>query len=243
MQHKPIFEPCRKAGLGRRRRLIYRRRVNIGICSPVHGDPRAHFAASLVALVIRSTKEGIGLRWGLQSSSSIVNSRRALAQEALDRGDDYLLWADTDHSFPEDALLRLLSHRLDIVGINQPRRMLPTGPMALGLDGKLVWTTREMAEAGRVDEVAHVGLNLTLMKSEIFRRLPQPWFANTMSSDGYLDIGEDVWFSRQARSVGYRIHCDHRLSWESSHIMELSLTNEVAAVQREEFCRARGLPL
>ena len=109
--------------------------MNIRICSPVHGDPRARFAHSLVALVIRSMKEGLAVTWGLQSSSSIINSRRALAEEALERGDDYLLWADADHSFPEDALLRLLSHRLDIVGINQPRRMLPTGPTTLGLDG------------------------------------------------------------------------------------------------------------
>ena len=215
--------------------------MNIRICSPVHGDPRARFAASLVALVIRSMKEGVEVTWGLQSSSSIINSRRALAEEALERGDDYLLWADADHSFPEDALLRLLSHRLDIVGINQPRRMLPTGPTTLGLDGKLVWTTREMAEAGRVDEVAHVGFGLTLIRSEVFRRLPQPWFAQTMGPDGYIDIGEDAWFSGIARKAGYRIHCDHRLSWEASHIMELQLTNEVAAVQREEFCRARGL--
>jgi hypothetical protein len=188
-------------------------------------------------------KEGIGLNWGLQSSSSIVNSRRALAQEALDRGDDYLLWADTDHSFPEDALLRLLGHGVDIVGINQPRRMLPTGPTTLGLDGRLVWTTRALAQAGRVEEVAHVGLGFTLVRSEVFRRLPQPWFATTMGPEGYLDLGEDAWFSRQARAAGFRIHCDHRLSWEASHIMELSLTNEVAEVQREEFCRARGLPL
>ncbi|HEX9947522.1 MAG TPA: hypothetical protein VGA98_08280 [Allosphingosinicella sp.] len=225
------------------RSLLYRRRVNIRICSPVHGDPRAHFAASLVALVIRSMKEGLSLSWGLQSSSSIINSRRALAEEALERGDDYLLWADADHSFPEDALIRLLSHGLDFVGINQPRRMLPTGPSTLGLDGKLVWTTRELAEAGRVEEVAHVGFGLTLIRSEVFRRLPQPWFAMTLGPDGYVDIGEDSWFSGIARKAGFRIYCDHRLSWQSAHIMELSLTNEVAAVQREDFCRARGLPL
>lgn len=217
--------------------------MNIRICSPVHGDPRARFAASLVALVIRSMKEGLSVTWGLQSSSSIINSRRALAKEAVERGDDYLLWADTDHSFPEDALLRLLSHRLDIVGINQPRRMIPTGPTTLGLDGKLIWTTRAMAEAGRIEEVAHVGFGLTLIRTEVFRRLPQPWFAMTTGPDGYLDIGEDAWFSGNARNAGFRIHCDHRLSWESIHIMELSLTNELAVVQREDFCRARGLSL
>ena len=80
-----------EAGLGMRRRLLYRRRVNIRICSPVHGDPRARFAASLVALVIRSMKEGLSVTWGLQSSSSIINSLRALAEEAVERGDDYLL--------------------------------------------------------------------------------------------------------------------------------------------------------
>ena len=42
--------------------------------------------------------------------TDFANNRNTLAQEALDRGSEWLLYLDDDHAFPPDHLMRLLSH-------------------------------------------------------------------------------------------------------------------------------------
>jgi hypothetical protein len=92
-------------------------------------------------------------------------------KSAIDWGANYLLWLDADQKFPDEALLRLLSLNLPVVGVNYPRRVHPHLPTALNLDGQLIATTEEAAKAGDVVLVGSVGFGCCLIDMTIFQRL------------------------------------------------------------------------
>ena len=73
-----------------------------------------------------------------------------------------MFWADADHVFPADALLRLVAHEKPVVGANYPRRAHPTFPTAESGD-QHVWTTADKARAGDLERVSRLGLGLCLM--------------------------------------------------------------------------------
>ena len=73
------------------------------------------------------------------SFSNLSLSRNRLLDEAVKAGFDAYLWLDSDHSFPEDALLRLIAHEKPVVALNQPRRQAPITPTAVK-GGELVQT-------------------------------------------------------------------------------------------------------
>ena len=58
----------------------------------------------------------------MSESSSVAKNREWLSNEAEKIGADWLLWLDSDQTFPADTLLRLLAHGLPLVGANYPQR-------------------------------------------------------------------------------------------------------------------------
>jgi hypothetical protein len=51
--------------------------------------------------------------------------------------------------------------------------------------------------------------------------------------------GEDVYFFDKCKAAGLPIHCDHGLSWDVGHCMEMLLTCETAEEQRESLAGVR----
>ena len=171
-----------------------------------------------------------------------------------------MLCLDADHVFPADALLRLLAHNLPAVGCNYARRFTPTAPTAAvgewaGNDvPSLVYTTKEKAEQGLVEPVAHLGFGLLLLDMRIFDALQAQ--AETQSDGNFLPlfkfeptankigmIGEDVFFFRKLAEAGIHPFVDHGLSWEIGHLSEIILTNAHAVAQRESWiahCKRRA---
>ena len=179
------------------------------------------------------------------SSSILPESRNRLVAEALHCDADYMLWMDADHVFPCDALLRLLGRSEIVVGCNYARRANPTWPTASkrGEDDELdlVWTTRELAEANELEEVAHVGLGFCLIDMRLFTILEHkcetfwPLFDMEPTKDKVRFIGEDVHFFKKIKEAGVPIYCDHGLSWELGHISEQVLTNAHCVVQKDRY--------
>jgi glycosyltransferase involved in cell wall biosynthesis len=189
--------------------------VKVAICIPCHGSPRFKFTISLGGLLLDTTYAGLPdpIRFDLLGleSSNLPYARNHLAKEALARNPDYLLWLDADHMFPSDSLFRLLGHGKDVVGINQPRRYPPHGPTAQGLDGQPIQS--KPGQTG-LQEVAHPGLGMCLVKASALKDLKWPLFAGGE---------EDVFFFKQLRNAGVKVFVDHALSREVAHIAETEL--------------------
>jgi hypothetical protein len=229
--------------------------LKVAICIPAYGDTKAKFTQSLAGMIayFLSTKligpDGEEIEKEVEtiivSSSMLPESRHRLVAEALAIDADYLLCMDADHTFPRQALNRLLTHNLAIVGCNYSRRHIPTGPTASRGD-KLVYTTIEKAQAEEIEEVDHIGLGLCLINARVFDVLQAkaeedgarsflPLFKFEEMEDRVGLRGEDVYFFDKCRAAGLKIHCDHGLSWHVGHCMEMLLTNETAAEQREHW--------
>lgn len=235
--------------------------LKIAILIPCYGNPEAMFLQSLTQMISFFYEANIQGPDGepiekhvetfVVSSSMLTEGRHRLAAEALNSGADYLLWCDADHTFPEDALCRLWSHGVDIVGCNYPRRCSPTAPTAAKVVGtsdaeNLVYTTLEKAQAGELETVDHLGFGLCLMRASVLDALQlqaeaegrdsfMPLFIFTPTDNHRGMIGEDVYFFKKCRDAGLTVWLDHGLSWEVGHINKQVLTNAHAVAHRERW--------
>jgi len=212
--------------------------LKIAICTPCYENVTAHYASSLAKLVLRTGQTQIEfndeivfpqIEVFMRSSSVLPQLRNMLVKDAIEWGANYLLWIDGDQSFPDDALLRLLSLNLPVVGVNYPRRAAPHYPTAVGLNGELLYTTEAAARAGEVVPVLSMGFGCCLMDMTIFEAIHSraladgkseigPLFAMELLGDGTRYIGEDVYFFRRAREAGVEVYVDQLLSWSIGHV-------------------------
>ena len=228
--------------------------MKIAILTPHRAEVAAEFAYSLTRMLLRTGRTQIMFNGALshpelelfmRSSSALPQLRNMLVDDAVSYGADYLLWADSDHQFPEDALLRLLSLNLPVVGVNYPRRARPTSPTAIGLDGEYVWTTAERAQAGEISEVQSLGLGFCLVDMTVIHALrgrggqaaAKPLFQIEMLGDGLDIVGEDVFFFRRIAEAGYAVHLDHALSWAIGHAHQRVLTVRDALAEKTALQR------
>jgi hypothetical protein len=200
--------------------------MKIAVCIPVHRDNKSEFTYSLSRMLVRTAQAHFNYNGAItrpeievffKSSSIIALSRNMLADSAVGWGAHYILWADDDHTFPPDTLIRLLRHNELVVGCNFLCRSQTPKPVAVK-DGRAVWTTETKAKADALEGVDALGFGLVLMNVSVLRGLDTPLFNNDLT-----DCGEDVFLCRKLRAAGVKIHVDHALSWECKHIKNVGL--------------------
>lgn len=210
--------------------------MKIAICTPVYRTTEVEFTISLSRMLLATNRvpvsvsgrpDSLDLDLFVVSGSLITFNRALLVRQALEWGASYILWADADHEFPPDALLRLLGHDLPVVGVNYPRRVWPHRPTARDLDGNLVRTTEALARERVVQEVESMGFGLCLMKTETLHMLAEPLF------EASHDVGEDVPFFHKLRENGARLYIDHALSWDVGHVASRILRNADAGEEQD----------
>lgn len=236
--------------------------MKIAITIPVYGDTKAKFTQSLANMLVYTLQARIEDAEGkpialeietfMVSCSMLTESRHRLVAEAIAWGADYMLCLDADHTFPDNALVRLLSHGLPAVGCNYARRFAPTAPTAAINSGEednlrhLLYTTEEKALEGIVEPVAHLGFGVLLLDMRIFDALQDhaekagdgnflPLFKFEPTENKIGMIGEDVFFFRKLAEAGIVPFVDHGLSWEVGHMFEMILTNRHACSQKEQW--------
>jgi hypothetical protein len=235
--------------------------VKIAVCTPYYAHVHSNYAYCLAKMLMHTVQARITFNDAvvtpeveifMKSSSTLPALRNELVQDALEWGANYLLWADADHNFPPEALLRLLSLNLPVVGVNYPRRTFPTYPTAVALNGEeLVWTTEERANNGEITEVSSLGLGLCLMDMTVFHTLHEhalaqgrenfwPLFAFEIVPGQMQGVGEDLYFFTRLREAGVSLYLDHALSWRIGHSREQMITNADAIAEREAFTARHG---
>lgn len=244
-------------------------KIKMALCVPTHGHVHAKWTQCITKMIAHFLQskltDGAGEDYEKEveaffvSSSMLTESRHRLTAEAALWGADYLLWMDSDHVFPADALCRLWARNVDIVGVNYARRSHPTAPTAakhVTDDSQedhrnLVYTTQAKYEAAELEEVSHLGFGLCLFRMSIFDRLQEkaeadgeqsfmPLYMFEPKPDGMGLIGEDVYFFRKCRDAGIRIYCDHGVSGEIGHLHECVITNADAVAEEAAWRTQSG---
>lgn len=198
--------------------------MKIALCIPTHTDTKALFTLSLVEMVAWTMSQAIIYNGKpakphiitnmFIGSSRLDSARDTLAAEALKTAPDYLLWLDSDQTFPQDTLVRLMAHDLPIVGCAYPKRRDPNKSSASkAVSAEIGYQPVEPKRDG-LEAVDCLGLGVCLVKAGVFSCLPRPWF--------FFDRhGEDAYFCALAKTAGIQPMLDHGLSMEIGHIGEV----------------------
>lgn len=184
--------------------------TTVAICMPYYRQFEGVTVLSLMDMSARSADAKIAMLPVGVSGCYIEDNRNGAIKHALGTGIpfEWVLWVDSDVTFPGDALIRLLNHNKDIVGANYRTRTPPYPTAGHYADG-----TRATALAeGGLHLMKHLPTGLLLTRFDIYKKLPEPWFEASLRGPR-----DDVYFCHRARAHGYEIWCDHDLSREVTH--------------------------
>lgn len=190
--------------------------MKIAVCTPARTETKTRFVIAMEAMLFHSVKKGLKLarHWHV-GSSRIDNAREELTLEALSNGAAAIMWNDDDHTFPPDALERLLAHNLPIVGANYRRKEADVSSSAANIVADKIIPLEPKAEG--IEGVDLIGFGVVLVRAEVYRAIPRPWYQGGPH-------GEDGYFCQKAKAHGFQPHVDHALSMEVGHIAETVLT-------------------
>ena len=181
------------------------------------------YVESLVDMIIYTQKQGHEVKYMTQYGA-LYNARDIICKKTMREGFDYMLMIDSDQTFPEDALCRLLARDADIVtGVyvgkeESHKPVLFTELYKETSEYGPYSRKRGLKERMKDDyfEVAGCGAGFLLVKEHIIRlmRIHQhDWFKP------YAGLGEDVSFCQRATEMGFKIMADN--SFRIGHIKHI----------------------
>ena len=182
----------------------------VAVCFPSGDMVHADFALALASLcasafpiepVIVNTK-----------SSIVASARNDAVRIAREAGAEFLLFLDSDMTFPNTTLRRLLAHQKPIVGALYTKRVPP-----YELLGAPIGSEASIDAEGLI-EMKHMPTGCLLISMAVFANLTPPYFRFLFDEATGAIHGEDYVFCDLARAAGFRIWCDVALSLEIGHI-------------------------
>jgi hypothetical protein len=200
--------------------------MKIAICVPCRDNVLAGFAFDLARLCAYEAKRGKNEIQLLQMPGTLIfTQREKLADEAMEWGADAVLWIDSDMRFPANTVEILLARDVPLIGVNATTRREPIMPTAMNLKidksdpgaVKQVWTKIESRGKSGIEQVTAVGFGVTLVRSEVFKKIPKPWHDIIWTDHGNV-IGEDVTFCVRCLENDVPVFVDHDLSMHIGHI-------------------------
>lgn len=170
-------------------------KITIGI--PTNRLVKGKTADSLLRLIAHSKHE-----YNFLVSTRGYNTsenRNWIATQAVNNGSTHLFFVDDDMILPPDTLDRLLDHNKDIVGAVYNTKYEVQAPVIEYLDEK---SDMEIFKCGAI------GTGCLLIKTEVFKKVPQIWFNYEWNPNGSVRMSHDWYFCHKARQFGYEIFAD-----------------------------------
>jgi len=134
-------------------------------------------------------------------------NRNWIAAQACNRGCTHLFFVDDDMILPPDTLDRLLAHNKDIVGGVYKTKYEVQADVVEYLNDE---RPKELFRVGAI------GTGCLLIKTDVFRKVPQIWFTYEWNDNGSIKMSHDWLFCHKAREYGFDIWADPTL--EIGHI-------------------------
>lgn len=163
------------------------------------------------------------VEYGFVNNYGVDKARDKLAHDALDGGFSHVMMVDSDMIVPQDALVNLLSHDVDVCMGFGVRGMSDNGQTSVSrLGGSFSdWYNRSELKALRdqgtyLVQVKGNGMCCALISTDVFRRFSEPWFDYQRNHDG-SKLGEDYYFCKQCAQAGVKLWVDTRVGCGHIH--------------------------
>lgn len=162
------------------------------------------------------------------------------AEPSRDTAADYCFMYDDDLLIEPGALMRLLSHRLSIVGGLYTTRHAPYKPIAGRQFSPPGVLPRQMinlrAFTPGLQQVDLLGAGCLLVARRVFEAITSPWFDFQAGPTQAEDWPEDAYFCEKARMAGFELALDFDV--QAAHVTTRVVTWQDAM----EYDRTVGLP-
>ena len=175
--------------------------MKLAIGMPTNGLVKAQTVSCLSKMF-----KALDCKWDfiLNESSAIHFNRERIVRQAIRFHYTHLLFIDSDMWFQPEAANQLIARDKDIIGVNANFRKFPLKSTVRLLE--------KQTEGKEILLCESIGMGFTLIKTEVFKNLPQPWFFWKSNERGELVEGEDYWFCSLARRAGFKIWVDLTVS-------------------------------
>jgi hypothetical protein len=136
--------------------------------------------------------------------------RNQIANKSLNY--DRLFFVDSDIVLPKDALIRLSEHDVDIVSGVYNKKLAGFREYEFYIKNeKKRYVAQTLIPNVSLLDVDGVGLGCCLIKTDIFKKIPYPYFLNTLLSETERPLSEDLYFCRKSKLHGYSLKLDTRV--------------------------------
>jgi len=143
---------------------------------------------------------------------TIAEQRNYIAVQALNNNSDYLLSIDDDMTFEPTLLDNLIANNKDIIGVAyHPRTDMGDRLKWLDETHHINLEKNDDPKYKNTFECHATGTGIILIKCEVFKKVPRPWFMFEYYPTGQCKLGEDWYFAREAKKAGYKIYCDPKI--------------------------------
>ena len=153
-----------------------------------------------------------------------ATARNKIADMAVDGGYDAVLMVDSDMTLPTDALANLMEDDVDVASGWYLRRSVDTMQTNAyrlldddrrpyyGYPHKSAYSAEEMRSMEGLVQVHGTGMGCCLIRTDVFRRLPYPWFDWVNYADRHGMLSEDLFFCSALGKAGIPLHVDPRVA-------------------------------
>jgi len=176
-------------------------KLKIAIGVPTNRLIKAKTVKSLMDLIVYSPEINFELIVATRGYNTSEN-RNYIAAQALQKKCDYLFFVDDDMILPSNTLSDLLLCDKDIVGGIYNTKYEVQTPVVEFLN--------EKGNNG-LFKVKAIGTGCLLIKTDVFKQLPQPWFKYEWNDNGSIKRSHDWIFCEDARKAGIKVWANHDL--------------------------------
>jgi hypothetical protein len=184
------------------------RKPSLAWIAPHYGPVETEVHRNHMAAISNASRTFDVKHVGISDKMYLHSASNVLASEALKSGADYIFWCEMDMLLPFDCVTKLYESKKDICGGIYFLRNCgytpclwmycePDKKESYGMFPICMFKENELVKAH------NIGMGCVLFKSDIFRKLAEPWFDLQEGK-----FGQDVFFYRQVLNAGIDVWCD-----------------------------------
>src|SRR3990167_723729 len=189
-------------------------KILIGL--PVYRTISVKTAFSLIEMIKNTPHE---LQTIFQDGVFVHQNQNNIVDYAVENKYDYVFLLEHDMVFEPETLNKLLADDKDIICANYNFRSEPRQSMVFRFNAKGELENIPQRELPKETfEAGAIPTGLTLIKTEVFKKLTKPYFFYEYNSEGKMESSQDVYFCQKAREAGLSVWCNPTI--EVGHLGE-----------------------